>query len=59
MYEVKDARKSHKLEGRVLAALQRRAIRQGKNACYLVYFSDIDCTARVTLVPGGRELLPG
>lgn len=57
LYEIKDARKTHTLKADDLRALFVRAVRQGKQAVYLVYFSDQDFTVECRLVPGGKELV--
>lgn len=57
IYEVKDARKSYTLKAKTLVDLFRRGAQQGKGALTLIYFSDIDATAEVRLIPGGRELV--
>jgi hypothetical protein len=50
--EVKDAKRSHTLKVSELNALFKRAAQQGKEARYLVYFSDDDITAEITLRRG-------
>ena len=51
-YEFKNVSKSHTLKGRDLLALFTRAIRQGKDAEYVIYFEDADLTATITLQRG-------
>jgi hypothetical protein len=57
LYEIKDARRTHTLNADELRALYVRAVRQGKQAVYLIYFSDQDWTLECRLVPGGKGLM--
>lgn len=50
--EIKDAMKSHTLQGAALDKLFRRATRQGKDAKYIVYFTETDLTATLTITKG-------
>lgn len=56
LYEVKLANKSFSLSAKDLKKTLVRAIRQGKQGVWLVYFSDADITAEIRLCPGGGEL---
>lgn len=51
-YEFKNVSKTHTLKGSDLLALFKRAIRQGKEAEYVIYFENEDLTATVTLQRG-------
>lgn len=53
-YEFKLANKSHTLKGADLYQLFVRAIRQGKEPKYVVYFDSVDITATITLERGRR-----
>jgi hypothetical protein len=57
LYEVKLAGRSFTLNARDLRRDYIRAIRQGRVAKWLVYFSDEGFTAEIRLVPGGQELI--
>jgi hypothetical protein len=50
--EIKDAKRSHTLKASDLEALYKRAAQQGKEARYIVYFSDNDLAAEITLRRG-------
>lgn len=50
--EIKDAKRSHTLKVGDLLSLFKRATHQGKEARYIVYFSDDDLTAEITLRRG-------
>lgn len=50
--EIKDADRSHTLKGSVLDSLFRRAVRQGKEAQYVIYFTAVDLTATIHLKRG-------
>lgn len=52
--EIKDANKTHSIKGSDLAKLHRRASQQGKNAEYIIYFTDDDLTATLTITKGKR-----
>lgn len=54
VYEIKDARRSHTLIAAALKGLLVRAIRQGKQPVYVVYFSDDDLTIECRVIPGRR-----
>lgn len=51
-YEFKNVAKTHTLNGWSLDGLFVRAIRQDKEARYIVYFEDADLTAEITLRRG-------
>lgn len=51
-YEFKNVARTHTLRGRDLLALFRRAVQQGKEAEYVVYFEDENLTATITLQRG-------
>lgn len=51
-YEFKLAGKSHVVKGAELYQLFVRAIRQGKEPVYAVYFDDVDITLEATLTRG-------
>lgn len=57
LYEVKDCRKQFPLKASELRTSFVRAVRQGKTSVWLVYFDGAGFTARIELVPGGKELL--
>lgn len=50
LYEVKDANEVHSIKGTYLLSLLRDALRQGKEAVYIVYFKkaniSIECHVR-------------
>ena len=50
LYELKDAGKSHTIKGTDLEILFKRAVQQGKDAEYIVYFqnTDICLTGKIT-----------
>jgi hypothetical protein len=48
LYEIKDANLSHVLNGQELHGLWLRAIRQGKQAVYIVQFPDFTIEAHIT-----------
>lgn len=52
VFEVKDADKTHVLKASQLFAIWRRAVRQGKEAKYIVYFRSVDLTATITFQKG-------
>lgn len=47
--EIKDVSKSHTLTGAALDILLRRAVRQGKEAVYIVNFRDAKVEATITI----------
>lgn len=49
VYEFKDAKKQHTLKASDLEALFRRSVRQGKDAAYVILFSDNNLEATITL----------
>lgn len=51
-YEVKDANLSHTIKASDLLALWKRAVRQGKEAEYVIYFKSVDLTATLRLTKG-------
>lgn len=51
-YEFKQAKVSHTMKGKELLDLFRRAVRQGKDPEYVIYFEDADITATITLNRG-------
>ena len=53
-YEVKDANKSYTLKGSELLTLFKRAVRRGRTATFIVYFTDADVTATITVEKGRR-----
>lgn len=57
LYEIKDARKSFRLNWKDLRELLVRALRQEKVGVMLIYFSDADVTVECKVIPGGRELV--
>jgi hypothetical protein len=50
--EVKDANKSHTINAKELLTVWKRAMQQGKEAQYVIYFKSIDMTATMTLRRG-------
>ena len=50
--EVKDANKSHTINAKELLVLWKRAMQQGKEAKYVIYFKSIDMTATLSLERG-------
>lgn len=56
VYEVKDCRKTYTLKAKDLRASFVNAVRQGKDSTWLIYFDDVNFTAEVRLVPGGKEV---
>lgn len=49
IYEFKDANKTHTLKGEDLDGLFRRAVRQGKEAKYVILFGHVGLEAEITL----------
>lgn len=52
LFEVKDANKTHTLNALELKKLWQRAVRQGKEAHYIIYFRSIDMTCTLTMRRG-------
>lgn len=52
LFEVKDANKTHTLKATDLLALFQRAVRQHKEAKYIIYFRSVNLTATITLRRG-------
>lgn len=50
--EVKDANKSHTINAQELLAVWKRAVQQGKEAEYVIYFKSVDLTASLKLRKG-------
>lgn len=50
--EVKDANKTHSINALELLAVWKRAIQQGKQAQYVIYFKSVDITLTGTLTKG-------
>lgn len=55
VFEFKNVFKSHSLRGTDLLALFVRAVRQGKQPIYVVYFEDVAITAEIRLTKGNRR----
>ena len=49
VYEVKDARKTITLNGKELLATHHRATRQGRQAVWLIQFTDLGIEAEMTI----------
>jgi hypothetical protein len=54
LYEIKDANKSYTLNGKELLALLKRANQEMKEAEFVIYFTDSDLTATITITRGKR-----
>lgn len=52
LFEIKECLHSHTLNGRPLLDIFRRAVQQGKEARYIIYFKHVDLTADITLRRG-------
>lgn len=52
LLEVKDANRTYTLKGAELAPLHRRAAQQGKDATFIIYFTEADVTATITVTKG-------
>jgi hypothetical protein len=50
--EIKDANKSYQLKGSELDTLLRRAIQRGKDAEFVIYFTEADVTATIRVTRG-------
>jgi hypothetical protein len=50
--EVKDAARTHTIQGAALDAVLKRANQQGKSAEYIIHFADVDITLTGTLTRG-------
>jgi hypothetical protein len=55
LFEIKDAVKSHTLNADDLWALFVRAVRQDREALYLVQFKRHDFVAEIRIIPGGSR----
>jgi hypothetical protein len=55
LYEVKDANKTYTLNGKELLTSITRAIRQGRQARWVIYFTAFDITATVILHKGRQR----
>lgn len=55
LFEIKDAQRVHQIDGRVLFALFKRGVRQGREALYVIQFNDPDIVVECRVVPGGRR----
>ena len=53
IYEDKNVAKSHTIKGEDLNKLLQNALAQGKDAVYIVYFSDANVTLEATIRRGG------
>jgi hypothetical protein len=54
MYEIKDASKAYTMSGSYLEKLRLEAIHDLKQPCMIIYFTEADITARITLTKGKR-----
>jgi hypothetical protein len=54
LYEIKDANKTYTLKGRELLALWKQAVNTGKEPLFVVYFTDADVTATMTIQRGKK-----
>lgn len=52
LYEVKHAKRSHKLSGEYLRSFWKAAVGQGKDPVLLVHFADADVTLECRVLPG-------
>lgn len=55
VYEVKDARKTITLNGNEVLATHKRATAQGRQAKWLIQFSDLGITAEMTITQTGTH----
>ncbi len=52
LYEIKDANKTYTLKGKELEELWRRSALQLKEPVFVIYFTDSDLTATITIKKG-------
>lgn len=55
IFEFKNVSRTHTLKGKDLLGLFWRALRQGKEARYVVYFEDEDITVEATITKGRKQ----
>jgi hypothetical protein len=53
-YEFKSVDRAHTLHGQALLDLFRRAVREGKEAEYVIFFKKANITATITMQRGNR-----
>ena len=54
LYEIKDANKTYTLSGKELLELWKCSVQQLKDPVFIVYFTDSDLTATITITKGKR-----